>query len=63
MTHRNLLVERRQTGSKRRGGVPLNQNDLWGKSLKIIPQALQCSAGDVGQCLAGCHQVEILIGF
>jgi hypothetical protein len=29
---------------------------------EIIPQALQCSASDVGQRLAGCHQVEILIG-
>jgi hypothetical protein len=37
MTHRNLLVERRQTGSKRRGGVPLNQNDLWGEKPENHP--------------------------
>jgi hypothetical protein len=30
--------------------------------MKIIPQALQCSAGDVSQCLAWCHQVEIPVG-
>ena len=62
MTDRYLLIERCQTGRKCRGRIPLNQNNLGRKILKIVPQALQRSAGDVGQCLAWCHQVEILVG-
>jgi len=63
MPNRDLLVERSQTSGKCRGGVTLNQNQLRGISLKVLPQPLQCCTGDMRQGLARRHQVEILIGF
>ena len=61
MTNRDLLVKRSQTSGKRRGGVALHQDQLRWIGLKVFPQPLQRSTGDMCQGLTGGHQIEILI--
>ena len=51
MTNRDLLVEGSQTSGEGRGGVALHQHQLRGVGLKVLPQALQRSTGDVGEGL------------
>ncbi len=62
VAHRDLLVERRQSGSKGRRGVPLHQDQVRGELLKLSLQPLQRRAGDVGQGLLGGHQGQVMIG-
>ena len=58
---RDLLVKGSQSRRKSRGGIALHQNHGWWISLKVIPQPLKSSTGDVGERLPGGHQSEITV--
>ena len=61
VAHRYLLIEGSKGCSEGRGGVPLNQHELWWERLKIITQPLKGRTGHVGEGLPWCHQIEIQI--